>query len=276
MDRKNRTWLCTVLFLDIVGYSKLSVARQMLIKQHFSEIVANAIKDFPRDDCINLDTGDGIAICFLGDPEDLLFMAVGLRDTFEELAASDNDIKYSVRLGINLGPVKIIEDINGQRNTIGDGINVAQRIMDFAKPNQLLVSRSYYEVVSCLSDSHSKMFSYLGLRKDKHVRQHEVYEVASHGSASSPEEELNRDALEAVYHPEPAQAPAPEAANTGFTDEVLGTITEQLAVHVGPMAKILVKKAVKKANSVEKLYQLLANDIPSSDDRRQFLDSMKL
>jgi class 3 adenylate cyclase len=275
MDRKNRTWLCSVLFLDIVGYSKLSVSRQMQIKQHFSEVVADAIKDFQKDDCINLDTGDGIAICFLGDPEELLFMAIGLRDIFEEMATSDNGIKYGVRLGINLGPVKIIEDINGQRNTIGDGINVAQRIMDFATPNQLLVSRSYYEVVSCLSDSHVKMFSYLGLRKDKHVRQHEVYEVASHRSETSPEEHLNRDALEAVFYPEPAQTLAPDAATAGFTDELLGKITEQLAVHVGPMAKILVKKAVKKANSIETLYQMLAGDIPSGDERRQFLDSMK-
>ncbi len=268
MDRKNRTWLCTVLFLDIVGYSKLSVDRQMDIKQHFSDTVSEAITDFPSDDCINLDTGDGIAICFLGDPEELLFAAVGLRDNFEEFQGSGRKDIYSVRLGINLGPVKIIEDINGHRNTIGDGINVAQRIMDFAKPNQLLVSRSYYEVVSCLTDSHSKMFSYLGMRKDKHVRQHEVYEVTSNGAASATEEEhINRGAIEAVFHPEPVPN---EAAQ--FSDEILKRVENQLASYIGPMAKIIVKKAAKKTNTVESLYQLLAEDISSTKERMEFLN----
>lgn len=269
MDRKNRTWLCTVLFLDIVGYSKLSVDRQMVIKQRFSQTVAEAITDIPNEDCINLDTGDGIAICFLGDPEDLLFIAVGLRDNFEDLQNSDMNNKYSVRLGINLGPVKIIEDINGHRNTIGDGINVAQRIMDFAKPNQLLVSRSYYEVVSCLADSHGKMFSYLGMRKDKHVRQHEVYEVASNGAAPITEEELvSREAIEAVMHPE-TMVPEP----VQFSEEELSRVENKLASYIGPMAKIIVKKAAKKSDTLESLYQRLAEDISSDKERTEFLNT---
>ncbi len=56
----------------------------------------------------------------------------------------------NVRMGINLGPVKLVKDINGHPNIIGDGINVAQRIMSFARPGQIVVSRSYYDVVSNL------------------------------------------------------------------------------------------------------------------------------
>jgi hypothetical protein len=80
-----------------------------------------------------------------------------------------------MRIGINLGPVKLIRDLNGQPNIIGDGINVAQRIMGFAEPRQILVSRSYFEVVSCLSETYAKLFHYEGSRTDKHVREHEVY-----------------------------------------------------------------------------------------------------
>ena len=58
----------------------------------------------------------------------------------------------SVRMGINLGPVKLVKDINGHPNIIGDGINVAQRIMSFARPGQIVVSRSYYDVVSNLAE----------------------------------------------------------------------------------------------------------------------------
>ena len=145
MQRNNRTWICSVLFLDIVGYSKLTVSDQMEVKQHFSSLVSEALSSLLKDDCINLDTGDGMAICYLGDPEDIFFVGVGLRNAFIKLESSGETV-YKVRSGINLGPVKIVEDINGQRNTIGDGINVAQRIMTFADENQLLVSRSFFDV----------------------------------------------------------------------------------------------------------------------------------
>ena len=82
-----------------------------------------------------------------------------------------------VRLGVNLGPVRLVKDLNGQMNIIGDGINVAQRVMSFARPGQLLVSRSFYEVVSCLSRDYMNLFRHEGSRTDKHVREHEVYSV---------------------------------------------------------------------------------------------------
>jgi hypothetical protein len=84
-----------------------------------------------------------------------------------------------VRIGINLGPVRLVKDLNGQLNIIGDGINVAQRVMSFAAPGQILVSRSYYEVVSRLSKDYEQLFHYEGARTDKHVREHEVYAIAA-------------------------------------------------------------------------------------------------
>jgi hypothetical protein len=88
-----------------------------------------------------------------------------------------------MRIGINLGPVKLIKDINSQPNIIGDGINVAQRVMSFSEPGQILVSRSYYEVVSRLSEGYAQLFHFEGSRTDKHVREHEVYAVQSTGTA---------------------------------------------------------------------------------------------
>jgi hypothetical protein len=70
-----------------------------------------------------------------------------------------------------------VKDLNSQMNIIGDGINVAQRVMSFSRPGQLLVSRSFYEVVSCLSRDYANLFHHEGSRTDKHVREHEVYSV---------------------------------------------------------------------------------------------------
>jgi len=261
MQRSNRTWLCTVLFMDIVGYTKHSVDRQMMVKQSFSTLVSDALRGLPREDCIKLDTGDGAAICFLGAPEELLYVAIGLRDAFIDVT-SICDTCYSVRMGINLGPVKILEDINGNRNTIGDGINSAQRIMSFAEPNQLLVSRPYYDVISCLSDGNPQMFTYLGVHNDKHVRQHDVYEVLT---------KEGRRQADAAAADHPSAATTPGQTGIDLDDRILKIVQEQLANIIGPMAGILVKQARRKSGSIEELYQLLADEIPNGPERERFL-----
>ena len=96
-------------------------------------------------------------------------MGLGIFDSVGELP---------VRMGVNLGPVSLMKDINDSDNVIGDGINVAQRIMGFAGPGELLVSRSFYDVVSRLSDDYASMFQSGGSRTDKHQRSHEVYAVS--------------------------------------------------------------------------------------------------
>jgi hypothetical protein len=167
----NKTTICSVVFLDIVEYSKKSVAEQIKLKNSFNAFISHAIKNVPVNDRIILDTGDGAAISFLGDPEDALLSAMKLRDS----VISEQD--FFVRIGINLGPVRLVEDINKQPNIVGDGINVSQRIMNFAQPNQILVSRSFFDVISCVTDEYAKLFEYQGSRTDKHVREHEIYAV---------------------------------------------------------------------------------------------------
>src|SRR3954463_3729545 len=168
MENSSRTLVCSVLFLDIVEYSKKPVADQLHLKQAFNQVLSAALDGVPSRDRIILDTGDGAAVTFMGDPEDALFAAMGVRDAAGALP---------VRLGVNLGPVRLVKDLNGQMNIIGDGINVAQRVMSFSQPGQLLVSRSFYEVVSCLSRDYANLFHHEGARTDKHVREHDVYSV---------------------------------------------------------------------------------------------------
>jgi len=175
MESSGRTLVCSVLFLDIVEYSKKPVSEQLQLKQEFNRVLTKALEPVPARDRIILDTGDGAAVTFMGDPEDALFASMAVRDSAGALAA---------RLGVNLGPVRLVKDLNGQLNIIGDGINVAQRVMSFARPGQLLVSRSFYEVVSCLSRDYASLFHHEGARTDKHVREHDVYSVVGGTPAS--------------------------------------------------------------------------------------------
>ena len=175
-DRNNKTSICSIVFLDIIDYSKKTDSVQIEIKNQFNALINHALKDVAENDRIILDTGDGAAIACNGSPEDVLFIALNIRDEILKSNIHSATSLY-VRFGINLGPVRVVKDINGQPNIIGDGINVAQRIMSFAKPNQILVSRSYYEVTSRLTQEISQMFDYSGVKQDKHVREHEVYSV---------------------------------------------------------------------------------------------------
>jgi hypothetical protein len=195
-ERGNKTIICSVFFLDIVEYSKKSVAGQISLKERFNAFLSTAIRDVPSNDRIILDTGDGAAISFLGDVEDALRAALSMRTS---LLSEESFIEppLRVRMGVNLGPVRLVKDINGQPNIVGDGINVAQRVMGFAEPGQILVSRSYYDAASRLSQEYAGMFHFEGSRTDKHVREHEVYAIGHPGDFTA-SQQANGAAAEAT------------------------------------------------------------------------------
>jgi class 3 adenylate cyclase len=167
-DNTNRTLVCSVLFIDIVGYSKKGVGEQVKLKQTFNQVLTNALEQVPPRERVVVDTGDGAAITFLGDPEGALFVALAVLDSVGEMP---------VRMGINLGPVSLMKDINGLDNVVGDGINVAERVMGFAGQGQVLVSRSFFEVASLLSKDYAALFHKEESRTDKHDRAHDLYAV---------------------------------------------------------------------------------------------------
>lgn len=214
VDRSNRTIICSVVFLDIAEYSKRPVAEQIRVKDRFNGLIGDAIKDVAVKERIVLDTGDGAAISFLGDPEDALHVAIRIRDAAG--AGAPDGMAVPIRIGINLGPIRLIKDINGQPNIIGDGINVAQRVMGFAQPGQVLASRSYYEVVSCLSDDYAKLFHYEGYRTDKHVRAHDIYSVGRAERALGELREPGREKASANADTVPLAQPAAAGAGSGL------------------------------------------------------------
>jgi class 3 adenylate cyclase len=225
MDQSNRTIIGSVVFVDIVGYSKKSVSEQITMKDKFTGLLSNSLKVIAHDQRIILDTGDGAALSFLGDPEDALFVGMNLRDLLRKASpnapepaedATSTGADLFLRIGINLGPIKLVRDINGQPNIVGDGINVAQRIMSFARPGQVVVSRSYYDVVSVISDEYAQLFKYEGSRTDKHVREHEIYIVGESAAAFDKARAGMEDRAAATNPRVPAAtAAAPPPSGTG-------------------------------------------------------------
>jgi hypothetical protein len=195
-ERGNKTIICSVIFLDIVEYSKKSVSGQISLKERFNAFLSIAIRDVPVNDRIILDTGDGAAISFLGDISDALHAALSMRSSLLNEGVR-MEPPLLVRIGVNLGPVRLVKDINGQPNIVGDGINVAQRVMGFSDPGQILVSRSYFDAVSRLSQEYAGMFHYQGSRTDKHVREHEVYAIGYPGDFTSTQRNLSKQSRHA-------------------------------------------------------------------------------
>lgn len=171
--------MCSVLFVDIVGYSKKTNAEQIVIKQQFVALWAQAIKDVPPDDIMVVDAGDGAALTALVEPEDTIRVAMALRDA--TLENNKHNPPIHIRMGINFGPVQLSKDVHGMACIVGDAINIAQRIMSFADAGQITISRSYYDVIKPLAHKYEEMFYYLGQRSDKHERYHHIYGLGKRG-----------------------------------------------------------------------------------------------
>ena len=255
MSAHNRTWLCCVAFLDVVGFTKHHMQAQMAIKAHLDAQIQRLLISHSKDDYILLDRGDGAAVCFLVEPETALYFALDLRDAVR--AQTDSSVFYEVRVGINLGPIKIVLDVNGDKTTLGEGINCAARIMDFAGAGQIFVSRSFYEVIGCLSQEYAALFSYLGKRADKHVREFDVYEVAPARTDKTGHSE--------------AQTGATARSDSARLDPLaLQSRVTSLTDEIGPMARILVQRAALRCDTLEELDRLLASPdirvIPERDN----------
>jgi hypothetical protein len=162
-----------------------------------------------------------------------------------------------------MGPVRVISDINERVNVIGDGMNVAQRIMDFAQGNQVLVSRAYYDVISRITDDTADLLQFMGQYEDKHGRLHEVYAVASQRGATPT---TRREGPATGY----TQTRPNKAAQPLDADEV-HDIEADLARHIGPLAKVLVKKAAPLAASAQALREALAPSIQEAKARDAFI-----
>ena len=173
---ERRTTIAAVAFFDVVSYSTESNSKQIELKHQLNELLANSLESLGAGERVILDTGDGAAIGFLQHPTDALEAVMHFRN---RLMANKfyNYPDLRVRIGIHLGPVSLVKDINGQVNMLGDGINSAQRVMSFASKNQVYVSRTYFDFVFSLSNEYNELFRYRGSQQDKHGREFQVYEL---------------------------------------------------------------------------------------------------
>ncbi|HWE25141.1 MAG TPA: protein kinase [Myxococcales bacterium] len=256
----DRTWLCSVVCMDIVGYADESVELQATWRGRFDSYLARALRDVPEADRIVLASGGGVAVCFVGDPEAALASGLTLLGTLvREEARHDN--RMHVRVGMHLGPVKLVRDIDGNLNGIGDGLHVAQRVMSFAGDNQIFVSRSFYDVARCLSDEYRPLFTFGGARADEKGREYVVYELHATEDRDG-QIPRSSSSFEITHSP-----PAPPDTS------VMTAIESRAALILGPIAHHLARTVGCRASTPRELGEALAAFMPVSRDREEFLRS---
>jgi TolB-like protein len=134
-----------VLFIDIVGYSKLSIGDQHTAIEELNQVV-RASEQFQRAEAasrlIKIPTGDGIALVFYTSPEAPAHCAAEISRVLTERP------RLQLRMGIHSGPVSGVVDLNERANLAGAGLNIAQRVMDCGDAGHILVSKHVAEDLS--------------------------------------------------------------------------------------------------------------------------------
>jgi len=131
-----------VLFIDIVGYSKLSINDQHAAVEELNQVV-RASEQFQRAEAasrlLKIPTGDGIALVFYTSPEAPAQCAVEISRALKEHP------RLRLRMGIHSGPVSGVVDVNQRVNLTGAGINIAKRVMDCGDAGHILLSKHVAE-----------------------------------------------------------------------------------------------------------------------------------
>src|SRR6266480_5988218 len=131
-----------VLFIDIVGYSKLLIGEQSELVRRLKEVVATSQQVRVAEEqgrLVALPTGDGVALVFRDGAE------APAQCALEIAHAVKNYPQLQLRMGIHSGPVDVVTDLNNRANIAGAGINIAQRVMDCGDAGHILVSKHVAE-----------------------------------------------------------------------------------------------------------------------------------
>src|ERR1700716_3382391 len=131
-----------VLFVDIVGYSKLLINEQSGQIQKLKQIIRGTEQvrlAEAEGKLLRLPTGDGGALVFRNTPEAPVLCAIEIARALKSYP------QLCVRMGIHSGPVNEISDLNEQANIAGAGINIAQRVMDCGDAGHILLSKHVAE-----------------------------------------------------------------------------------------------------------------------------------
>src|ERR1700730_3858879 len=132
-----------VLFIDLVGYSKLLIEEQKQWLRQLTDIVlaTSQVAEATNEQVVRLPTGDGMALVFRNSAEEPAQCALEITEALQKNSSSKEKPQLRLRMGIHSGPVSEVTDVSGRTNITGGGINMAQRVMDCGDAGHILLSK---------------------------------------------------------------------------------------------------------------------------------------
>jgi hypothetical protein len=266
------------MFVDIVGYSQLPMSVQASAMQDLQHVVSSS-KEYlnaQKDDLIALPVGGGLVLSFFGNPE------APIRCALYVGAELQKHPELQVRIGLHSGPVYRVRDITDNINIAGGGFNFAQRVMACGDAGHILASGTIVDLLT----QHSSWSSYLhelGVAEVKHGVKLRVFNVYT-DEAGNPAVPLklktaarvaaaNDSSAPQVGVLTPPPEPGSRTSDIALSPENVEHATKDLALYIGPIARVIVKRASRNCSTLKELYHTVAKEIESPKERERFLNS---
>jgi TolB-like protein/class 3 adenylate cyclase/Tfp pilus assembly protein PilF len=257
--------LAHVLFMDVVGYSKLLIDDQRELIAELNAVVraTDAVRTAEAaGKLIRLPTGDGMALAFFTTPEAPVRCAVEIDRVLRQRAELKN-----LRMGIHTGPVSTMADVNERSNVAGAGINMAQRVMDCGDAGHILLSSRVAEDLAHFRDWSTQLHD-LGECEVKHGLRVRVFNLYGEGFGNpSPPAAVTRQ----------EQSGAVQAATTRRSRRTKLAVAIGLgAVMAGIIALALLLRdgSARFATADKSIAVLPFVDLSAAKDQEYFCDGM--
>lgn len=174
-DSVNGSSQASIVLARLDGFAVMPVALQAERGAQLDALLAGMMSTPRSAEPLVLDVPGTIALVFADDP-------VAALDAALRLEAEQRGLE--LRIGINYGPVRIVEDAAGKSEVLGDGLSAASAIADFAAAGRILVARAFRDALEEVDADRAARLSAAGIFTDEQVRAHELFAIDPHADSS--------------------------------------------------------------------------------------------
>ncbi len=245
--------LCTVLLVELGVPTAQPPEDPAVIRKVLHELIAKALRGVPDNSRLAVETASSAVICFMGDPEEALRSAMLLRDLVAQRYAG----LMTVRIALEMGPVRVTTNARDQVRVNGAGIQQAGKVKERAQPGQLLVSKAFHDLLTRLDPDTAELFQY---HSPTEVQPLEVYSVLlASGDAA-------RDPAASFIITRPLQL----FQSSALDRQTVQDVESELTGLIGPLAHVLVRKTAGSAASPQDLRERVCTAILNPTAREFF------
>ncbi len=237
--------LCTVMLLDVAVAPGEEQPTRAVLRQHVHGLLGTALRGLAETGRMAVESHGAAVVCFVGDPEEALDAAVAVRNQVEQ----HYEGKLSVRVALNIGTVQVAMDPQNHIQVTGEGIHHAAQIKERARPNEVVVSHRYHQLLAQISPERASSFVDHAPGAPQRIK---LYAEPPGFDVTDP------------------QMLMPSTPGGTIDPCEVRVIEQDLASHIGPLARVLVRKVGPRAASAQALRATLATAIPDPQVRQSF------